>query len=128
VEWKLYSTFFILGDYPASEFYMPTSRNTVFSIFEGGVVSSCLHRLRRWKTRCSETSAYKIQTSGNGLKESIENFKHGESFKSRKIVSCYKVLPVSTLNYLSSWNVILEVSVCVLGRFQEVFKITMYKY
>jgi len=47
--------FFILGDSPASEFYMP-----VYSIFG---VSSSSHRLWRW-TECSETLEYKIQTSG----------------------------------------------------------------
>jgi len=29
--------FFLLGDYPVSELYMPTFRNTVCSIFKGGV-------------------------------------------------------------------------------------------
>jgi len=47
------------GDFPASEFYMPTFRNT--SIFIGGEDG----------TVCSETSAYKIQMPGNHPKESI---------------------------------------------------------
>jgi hypothetical protein len=34
--------------------------------------------------QCSETSAYKIQTSGNYPEESIQHSEHGESFKSRK--------------------------------------------
>jgi len=33
---------------------------------------------------CSETSAYKIQTLGNYLEESIQHSEHGESMKSRK--------------------------------------------
>ena len=56
---------FLLGDSPASEFYMPTFRNTLFH----------LHRhLPAYEdgTECSETSAYKIQTSGNHPKESIQ--------------------------------------------------------
>ena len=49
---------FLLGNSPASEFYMPTLRNTVFSIFIVGVnrnnkqdetpYISCSKRLRRW--------------------------------------------------------------------------------
>ena len=34
-------------------------------------------------TECSETSAYKLQTSGNYPKESIQHTEHGESLKSR---------------------------------------------
>jgi len=35
------------------------------------------------QTGCSETSAYKIQTPGNYLEESIQHAEHGESLKSR---------------------------------------------
>ena len=35
------------------------------------------------QTECSETSAYKIQTPGNYLKESIQHTEHGESLKLR---------------------------------------------
>jgi hypothetical protein len=52
---------FLLGNFPASEFYMPT--------------------FRRWK--CSETSAYNIQTPGNYPEESIQLSEHDESLKSR---------------------------------------------
>jgi len=54
---------FLLGVSPASEFYMPTFRNTLFPLhrqvpaYEEGTV-------------CSETSEYKIQTSRNHPKES----------------------------------------------------------
>jgi len=37
------------------------------------------------ETECSETSAYKIQTSGNYPEESIQHSEHGESLKLRKI-------------------------------------------
>jgi hypothetical protein len=51
---------FLLGNSPASEFYMPTFRNTVF----------CLHRpMKTEQTECSET-AYEIQTPGNYPEES----------------------------------------------------------
>jgi hypothetical protein len=36
--------FFILGDAPASEFYVPTFRSTLFHLHR----SSCSHRLWRW--------------------------------------------------------------------------------
>jgi len=52
---------FLLGKFPASEFYMPTFRNTV----------------------CSETSAYKIQPPGNYPEESVQHSEHGESLKAR---------------------------------------------
>ena len=35
------------------------------------------------QTKCSETSAYKLQTPGNYPKESIQHTEHGESLKSR---------------------------------------------
>jgi len=35
------------------------------------------------QTECSETSAYKIQTSGKYPEESIQHSEHGESLKSR---------------------------------------------
>ena len=56
---------FLLGDSPASQFYMPTFRNTL----------SHLHThppMKLERTECSETSAYKIQTRGNHPEESIQ--------------------------------------------------------
>jgi hypothetical protein len=38
-----------------------------------------------WRWKCSETSAYKIETPGNYPKESIQHSEHGESLKSRKL-------------------------------------------
>jgi len=35
-------------------------------------------------TECSETSAYKIQTSGNYTEESIQHLEQGESLKSKE--------------------------------------------
>jgi hypothetical protein len=53
--------FFILNDSPASEFYVPTFRNTV----------------------CDEISAYKIYTPEYKPKEGIQHSEHGENLKSR---------------------------------------------
>ena len=63
---------FLLGNSLASEFYMPTFRNTVCSIFIGAYEDG---------TECSETSEYTIQTSGNYPEESTEHSQHGESLK-----------------------------------------------
>jgi len=38
-------------------------------------------------TECSETSTYKIQTSGNYPEESIQHSEHGESLQSRTSLS-----------------------------------------
>ena len=37
------------------------------------------------QTKCSETSAYKIQTQGNFPEENIQHTEHGESLKSRSL-------------------------------------------
>jgi len=60
--------FFLLGDSPAYEFYVPTFRNTLFH----------LHRRCKQPTAyedgtvCFETSAHKIQTPGNHPKERLQ--------------------------------------------------------
>ena len=57
---------FLLGNSPASEFYMPTFRNTL-SIFKERWVWRLLHTcppMKMEQTECSETSAYKIHTPG----------------------------------------------------------------
>jgi hypothetical protein len=41
------------------------------------------------QTECSETSAYKIQTPGNYPEESIQHSEHGESLKSRKMLTYF---------------------------------------
>jgi hypothetical protein len=61
---------FILGDSPASEFYVPTFRNTVCSIFIGRLNKKIPVKIEQ--TECSETSEQKIQTPGNHPKEIIE--------------------------------------------------------
>jgi hypothetical protein len=68
---------FLLGNSPASKFYVQTFRNTVRPIFIG-------RYLRAYEdgTVCSETSAYKILTPGNYPEESIQHSEHGESLKS----------------------------------------------
>jgi hypothetical protein len=63
---------FLRGNSPASEFYMPSFRNTL--------------PMKMEQTECSETSAYKIQTPGNFPKESIQHLEYGENLKSRIIV------------------------------------------
>jgi len=63
---------FLLGNSPASEFYMPTFQNTLFH----------LHR------QVGETSAYKIQMPGNYPDENIQHTEHGESLKSRIDGNC----------------------------------------
>jgi len=67
---------FLLRNFPASEFYMPTFRNT----------------LKMEQTECSETSAYKVQTPGNYPEESIQHTEHGESLKSRIYYKCFDLL------------------------------------
>jgi hypothetical protein len=72
--------FFLLGDCPASEFYMLTFRNTVCSVFIVGVSAYTAYEDG---TECSEMSAHKIQMLGNHTKERIQHSEHSESFKSR---------------------------------------------
>jgi hypothetical protein len=64
---------FLLGSSPASEFYMPTFRNTAYED----------------ETECSETS-------GNYPEESIQHTEHGESLKSRNILICLFALVSTT--------------------------------
>jgi hypothetical protein len=69
---------FLLGNSPASEFYIPTFRSTLFHLHRQVGV---LHvPASEDGTECSETSAYKIQTSGNYPEESIQHSEQGESF------------------------------------------------
>ena len=79
---NLIIVFFLLGYSPTSEFYMPSFRNTLFH----------LHRRCKQDTayedgiECSETSAYKIQTPWNNLKEIIRHSEHGESLNWRTLL------------------------------------------
>jgi hypothetical protein len=58
--------FFLLVDSPASEFYVPTFRNTACSLFLARV-----NKMKMEQTECSEMSAHKINTPGNRPKEVI---------------------------------------------------------
>ena len=69
----LYVVCFLLGNSPASEFYMPTFRNTLFHLHR--LVGDPLPAYEDG-TECSETSAYKIQTPGNYPKETIQQITH----------------------------------------------------
>jgi len=65
VLWMLY--FFLLGDFPASEFYMPTFRNTLFHLYRRRRWN-CVPKRRHIKFRCREITQKKNttvqQTSG----------------------------------------------------------------
>ena len=78
-----YVVCFLLGNSPASEFYMPTFRNTVSVPSLYGGRSSLPVKMER--TECSETSAYKIQTPGNYPEENIQHTENSESLKSRML-------------------------------------------
>jgi hypothetical protein len=59
---------FLLGYSPASEFYVPTFRNTLFLLHR-----SCEHTADEEGIGCFETSAYKIQAPGNRPKERTQH-------------------------------------------------------
>ena len=62
---------FLLGNSPASEFYIPTFRNTLFHLhWRIGVKDDTDSSVKM--EQCSETSAYKIQTLGSYQEESIQ--------------------------------------------------------
>jgi hypothetical protein len=65
---------FLLGNSPASEFYIPTFRITLFYLHRRIVPP-----MKMEQTECSETLVYKIQTPGNYPEESIQHSEHGES-------------------------------------------------
>jgi len=52
--------------------------------------------------QCSETSAYKIQTSGNYPEEIIQHSEQGESLKSRIDIKVFIVLSVTSCCYVSN--------------------------
>ena len=64
--------FFLLGDSLASEFYVPTFRNTLFHLHRRCKQGACSTYVN--ETVCSETSAHKIQTPENHPKERIQQF------------------------------------------------------
>ena len=60
--------FFLLGDSPASEFYVQTFQNNVCSILTGGVSKKNPMKMEE----CSETSAHKIYKPENHPKERLQ--------------------------------------------------------
>jgi hypothetical protein len=68
--------FSLLGDTPASKYYVPTFRNILL-----------VHTTYKVGTKCSETSAHKIQTPENHPKERIQHSEHSKSWKSRLTVA-----------------------------------------
>jgi hypothetical protein len=83
-----------MGNSLASEMYMPTFRNTLS--VPSSYAGSCLlyTQLPAYEdgTECSETSAYKLQTSGNYPEESIQHSEQGESLKSSIIIFVTKIV------------------------------------
>ena len=92
---SLVAVFFLLGDYPAFEYYVPKFWNTLFHLhgltciytlaISSRLFFLLLPPMKMERTWCSETSAYKFQMSGNHPKERIQRSEHGESCKSRTI-------------------------------------------
>ena len=86
---------FFLGNSSASEFYMPTFRNTL----SGGEVYTYLPMKMQ---QCSQSSANKIQTPGNCPEESIQHSERGESLKSRRkyvfLTHCGRVTQICVFN------------------------------
>jgi len=75
---------FLLGNFPASEFYMPTFRNTLFHLHNQVGMKVLFHTYLPMEIeQCSETSAYRIQKPGNYPEGSIQHSEHGEILKSR---------------------------------------------
>jgi hypothetical protein len=64
---------FLLGNFPASEFYMPTFRNNLFHLNRR---VGTYPPMKMEQTECSEGSKYKIQTPGNYPEESIQHSEH----------------------------------------------------
>jgi hypothetical protein len=78
--------FFILGDSPASEFYVPTFRNTLLNTTKTG--------------QCSETSARKIQTPGITQKREYNN--NVQCFLNRLIVKGWPCCSISSVSVFST--------------------------
>ena len=77
---------FLLGNFPASEFYKPTFRNTLFRLHRQVGMKYFIHEDG---TERSETSAYTIQTPANYPEESIQQM--------------YKTVESTVDTVLSSW-------------------------
>ena len=119
--------FFLLGDSPASEFYMPTFRNTL-SIFIGGVIFLLTPPMKMEQTGCSETSAYKIQTPGNHPEERIQHSEHSKSLKSRKTLFYPNYVCIYLSIYLSYLSICLSIylSICLSLYLMYVSNLSVY--
>ena len=82
---------FLLGNSPASEFYMLTFQNTQSHLNRG---IGTYPPMNMEQTVCSKTTAYKIHTPGNCPEESIQHSEHGESLKSGIL---YAVIQTKTM-------------------------------
>ena len=78
---SLHVVYFLLGNSPSSEFYMPTFRNTLFHLHRQVVPMKM--------EQYSEMLAYKIQTPGNCPEENIQHSEHSESLKSSLVYMFY---------------------------------------
>jgi hypothetical protein len=92
------AVFFLLGDPPASEFYVQTFRNTMFHIH-----SWCR---QEGLTPCSETSAYNIRAPGNHPNERIQQTQYCLTYLVRNKCFCMISYLVFTTMYqlLSLYN------------------------
>jgi hypothetical protein len=79
---KYQVVFFLLGDYPAPEFYAPTFRKNMFLLHrwykQEDVLTPPMKIEQKWYP---ETSAHKIQTPGNHPQERMQHSEQGESLK-----------------------------------------------
>jgi len=80
---------FLLGNSPASEFYMPTFRDTLsVPSSQAGRCTYTYLPMKMEQTECSKMSAYKIQMPGNYPEENIQHTEYGKSLISRMANSC----------------------------------------
>ena len=77
--------YILLGISPTSDCSLPTFRNPL-SVPSSRAGCTLHPALEDGTDRGSETSAYNNQTPGKHPKEYIIDSKHGESFKSRKLL------------------------------------------
>jgi len=75
--------YFLLGNSPASEFYMPTFRNTLTHLHRRvSMKISC----EDGSAGCSETLAYKIQMPGNYPEEKHTTLRTRRKFEIKNII------------------------------------------
>ena len=102
--------FFLLGDPPASECYVPTFRNTV----PCSKVVLFTRPMKMEQAQCLETSAYKIHTPWNHPKETIKHkmcilFIFFTRYFSVSLQSNYNATPYLLTDLLTPWcRVLLE--------------------